>query len=351
MKAFKDFVIVIFLTAIMSFLILLVVSKIFIPKWVDHDGNMMSFIIKGFYKEPKNSLDIIFLGNSDVYRAISPMEIYDKTGITSYNFVSAGQRMWISYPMLEDALKTQSPKMIILNVDSLFFTSNASTGNYHKVYDNMPFSLTKIKGVFDKNYELENDVKFKHFLPIITYHNRYGELSSDDFKYAFYDYTNPTKGMDLVSYQEPYISEEDYMTYTDEVANIPEKNLKYLDKMVDLCKKNEIQLVLMEVPSADSWNYKKANAVMKYAQDKNLVFLDLNTKEAQEKMKFDWATDTSDGGDHLNMYGAEKVSSYIAEYLTDNYEFSSHKDDSKYSYWNEQYEEYLKIKEYELANR
>lgn len=350
MKEFKNFIITIALTLVMSLAILIIASCIFIPKWTNHDGNMMTYIIKGFYEEPKNSLDIVFLGNSDVYRGVSPMELYNQTGITSYNFVSAGQRMWITYPMFEEVLKKQNPKMIFLNVDAVFFTSNASTGNYHKVYDQMPLSKTKIAGVYDENYELEDDTKLKHFLPIITYHNRYGELTDDDFKYAFYKSPNPTKGMDLVAIKSPYISETNYMEYTDEIASIPEKNKKYLDKMTELCTKNNIEFVLFEIPSADSWNYKKSNAIRIYAEENNLRFIDLNYEEALDNMEFDWQTDTSDGGDHLNIFGAEKVTTYLANYLKENYDFVNHKEDEKYSYWNEQYKEYLKIKAYELEN-
>lgn len=331
----------------MSFMILLVASKILSPKWIDHDNNMMSYIIKGFYKEPKNSLDIVFLGNSDVYRGVSPMEIYNQTGITSYNFVSAGQRMWITYPMLEEVFIYQSPKIIFFNVDSLFFTSQGNIGNYHKVYDNMPLSMVKINGVFDSNYESSVDKKLAHFFPLFAYHSRYSELTSDDFKYAFADYTNPTKGVDLVAIQEPYESDKDYMEYTDKVASIPEKNLEYLNKMVELCKEHNTELILIEIPSADSWNYEKSNAISNYASNHNLKFIDLNIPSILEEMNFNWLEDTSDGGDHLNIYGAEKVSSYIANYLTTNYDLPNHKEDKKYQKWNEQYEEYLKIKENE----
>lgn len=349
MKSFKNFILTIILTFIMSFMILFVASKILSPKWIDHDSNMMSFIINGFYKEPKNSLDVIFMGNSDVYRGVSPMEIYKETGITSYNFVSAGQRMWITYPMAEEAFKYQSPKVIFLNVDALFFTSQGNVGNYHKVYDNMPLSMTKVKGVFDSNYVLSTSEKISHIFPIFAYHSRYSELTKDDFKYAFADYTNPIKGVDLVAIQEPYESDIYYMEYTDEVAIVPEKNLEYLNKIVKLCQQNNTELILIEIPSADSWNYKKSNALNIYAQENNLKFLDLNIPEVLEKMNFNWLEDTSDGGDHLNIYGAEKVSAYIAEYLVDNYDLPNHKEDKLSKMWNEQYEEYERIKEKEKS--
>ena len=75
-------------------LLFLAISNIVIPKWVTPADNRMSYIMQGFYKEPKNSLDVIFMGNSDVYRGISPITLWDEYGIASYNYVSSGQRMW-----------------------------------------------------------------------------------------------------------------------------------------------------------------------------------------------------------------------------------------------------------------
>ena len=60
------------------------------------------------------------------------------------------------------------------------------------------------------------------------------------------------------------------------VEKIPRKNRKYLDMIVELCKKNNVKLVFLETPSADSWNHKRHDAVEKYAQDNNVLFFDMN---------------------------------------------------------------------------
>ena len=43
--------------------------------------------------------------------------------------------------------------------------------------------------------------------------------------------------------------------------------------------------------------------------DLNLIYKDLG---------IDFEKDTADGGDHLNIYGAKKVSKYLGDYLNDN---------------------------------
>lgn len=81
-------------------ILLHITSRLFIPKWLDNKDNMYTWIRKGFYEEEKNSLDLLFLGNSDVYRGITPMELYDEYGIASYSYTAPGQRIWTGYYLL-----------------------------------------------------------------------------------------------------------------------------------------------------------------------------------------------------------------------------------------------------------
>ncbi len=336
MKKFKDFMCAIGLTLIFSYVILWAASRVLIPKWLDAENNRAAYIIKGFYREPKNSLDVLFTGNSDVFRGVSPMEIYDAKGIKSYNFVSPGQRIWIAYPMLEEALRYQKPKVVFFNVDEVYFTSQ-TFGNAHKAYDNMKFGWPKIKGILDPSYKHWG--KLSHFLPIFIYHDRYKELTGEDFKYAFGDYDDYLRGMDLIANSKPYVASEDYMASSQETAVIPKSNLTYLDKMRVLCEKRGIEFVLFEVPSPDSWNYKKHNALEEYANKYGLKFLDLNLH--LDELNIDWNTDTADGGDHLNVFGAEKVSRYLADYIEENFAIEAKRNER----WDEHYEEYRKFKE------
>ena len=48
MKNIKDLIFTLLLTGLMTLVILLILSKIFIPKYIDHAGNRMQYIIKGF---------------------------------------------------------------------------------------------------------------------------------------------------------------------------------------------------------------------------------------------------------------------------------------------------------------
>ena len=317
---------------LIGYLLLSVLTKIFIPKWITAEDNRMSYIIKEFYKEPKNSIDVVFMGNSDVYRGISPIKLWDEYGIVSYNFVSSGQRMWTAYYLMEECLKYQKPELIVLNMDSAFNESESSESNYRKVFDNLKLSKNKIKAITDKTFEFSKRDILTYLIPITRFHSRWTELSYKDFKNAFKTQKYGLKGMDLNVDINPLNNDENYMNRDDSERRIGSKCSEYLEKMVNLCKENNIELLLIEIPSADSWSYDLSNKTQEFADEHGLEFIDMNLN--YKEFGFDWKTDTADAGDHLNVYGAEKVSKYLGKIIQEKYNVKNRKDDKEYEEWN-----------------
>lgn len=312
-------------------------NRLFTPKWLGPADNRFGYISKGYFNEKKDSLDVIFMGNSDTYRGISPMEIWNSYGITSYNYVSPGQRMWTGYYMLNEALETQKPDVIMFNVDGIFPSNHSSLSNYRKVFDTTKLSKNKIDAIMDPVFNFSFGKKISLFLPFITYHTRYNELTKEDFEYAYSDYSNPYKGLDLTIDSKPY--EGEYVTSGEEVYELSDNVLKYLDKFVDKCKKENINLEFIWIPSPDSWTISKSNAAYEYAKKHDIKFNDLNLIYKEIGINFE--TDTADAGDHLNIYGAKKVSKYLGNYLSENYSFKKHDKDIIDS-WNKDYKNYIK---------
>ena len=97
---------------------------------------------------------------------------------------------------------------------------------------------------------------------------------------------------------------------------LPE-SVSELDKIVQFCRDNGIEVVFFALP----WdaNYQYSDAMEKYAEENGCVFLDL-CKEFEE-VGLDGKTDFSDYA-HLNTRGSCKVADYIGQYLKDNYELT-----------------------------
>ena len=94
-------------------------------------------IIKEFYKEPKDSLDVVFVGDSSIYKGVSPMQLWHEHGIASYNYASPTQRVWDSYYCVKEVLNYQKPKVIVMDTNQIF-REDPTTPEYQRhLYDNV----------------------------------------------------------------------------------------------------------------------------------------------------------------------------------------------------------------------
>ncbi len=298
--------------------LLTVTSNIFIPKHNIRENGINYFNARGFYGEPINSLDIIAVGNSDLYSAFSPMVLWRNQGYASYVSGEARQTVRQAYILLKEALTCQNPKLVIFETDSIFEGG----------LDPMRLNISISNGV-------------QNAFPVVEFHDRWKSLLLEDFtKKPLHTWKSKSKGFGISNKIDPYYGNE-YMIPTSEKEAIKRGNLMYLNKIAELCAEKNIPLLFIEMPTSQSWNYARHNSVSEYAKQKNITFLDLNL--CRDEIGLNWLTDTRDKGYHLNSSGAEKVTTYIGQYISQNYPVPDHRNDKEYSdEWNAELEEYEK---------
>ena len=99
-----------------------------------------------FYNYEGN-YDVLFLGTSHMVMGISPMELWNDYGITSYNLGDFGQTTAIDYWVLKNALDYTTPKLVVVDVYRINeVTKYVETyiSQMHNVFDSMPLSKNKI---------------------------------------------------------------------------------------------------------------------------------------------------------------------------------------------------------------
>ena len=121
------------------------------------------------------------------------------------------------------------------------------------------------------------------------------------------------------------------MEETKEKKEIEKLNLFYMDKIIRLCQENGAKLVLYSGPSPVNYNTRKHNGLVDFAKEKGLKYLDLNME--LEELGINWETDTSDKGDHLNLSGADKVTRYLGDYLSNAYDFPDRRQEAGFEDW------------------
>lgn len=300
-------------------MVLLIVTSSYMlaPKDNTAESGIANPNANGFFSEPKNTIDIAVIGNSDAYSGFSPMELWKQYGYTSYVSAEGHQSVAQAYSQLKKILKCHEIKVLILETDS-FFTKSKLVENAAKMINaaaGSPFS-------------------------VFQYHDRWKKVRADELlKKPNYTAHCLSKGQWLSNDIKSYNGGE-YMVKTDKAIPIPRVVEMPLNLIVKTCRDKGIRLVLLELPSKSSWNYQKHNAVQAYADKNDLPFLDLNLD--RDRFGFDWKTDTRDKGNHLNNCGARKCTLFIGSYLSDTYRLSDHRGDSKYARWNQDYEDYSK---------
>ena len=111
-------------------------------------------------------------------------------------------------------------------------------------------------------------------------------------------------------------------------------------KLIELAMESCGIFHLVQVPSQTTWTYARHNAVNDYAKKNGIPFLDLDLK--RKEIGFSWKTDSQDAGNHLNCYGAKKVSLYVGQYIKNHVQLEDKRQNAAYAGWNDDYTTYIK---------
>lgn len=291
--------------------LLLLASRICIPKNNDSLSGMEQARANGILAEPPESIDILVLGDSEAYTSFSPLLLWKDTGYTSYTCGTNSQRLPYTKTMLERALEKQRPKLVILETLAIY----------------RPIKLDSIA----------SDEAAK-YLPVFRYHNRWKDLHWNDFTTAPITATEqaPYKGHTHNETVDPCLN-VDYMAPTQEpAATIPLVNQYYVNAIQELCESYGAKFLLLSTPSPVNWSHARHEGIAAFAEEQGYEYLDLNL----ENVGIDWTQDTFDKGDHLNHFGAVKVTKFLSNYLRGKDGLIDHRSDPAYGDWNDKLKAY-----------
>ncbi len=292
-------------------------NKLLMPKYMTDlvEGSMIS----QYYNEEKNH-EVIFVGDCEVYANFSPMVLYQEQGITSYIRGSSQQMIWQSYYILKETLKYEVPKVVVFNVNSMRYSEPVSEAYNRLTLDKMKWSKEKYDMI--NASMLENETMASYIFPILRYHDRFDKLTEEDIKYLFREKKNTYQGFLINKEVKPLES----IPTVKKLANykFADIDYEYLQKILDLCKENNIQLLLIKAPSVYPHWYEEYDAqIEEFAQKNSINFV--NFLDKVEEIGIDYSKDTYDRGLHLNLTGATKLSKYFSKYLKEKYNLTDYR--------------------------
>lgn len=282
-----------------------------------------------FYEEEEN-IDNLYLGSSHVYCSLNPDELDEMTGENNFNLSSPAQRLNGSYYLIREADRKHDLKHVY--VDVYYNVATGVEGEFKKdgvganwfnadYMENSPNRFAYIFHMSDKSGYMES------IMPFIRYRSR---LFDKEYIKANVD---KKSGIDFSNYQYVKQNEKGFVQFMDKgfyytTLELQEKDLffnqtkymgeenpltedakVYLQKIIEYCKENDIELTLFSAPvyrleilgTGDYDTY--INYVRNIADEYDVEYYDFNLIK-EEYFPASDRTYFSDR-EHLNTAGSE----------------------------------------------
>lgn len=278
--------------------------------------------MEDMYEYPDNSIDVLLLGSSHVGVNVDTVQLCENYGIAAYNLWGAVQPTWNSYHNLVEALKTQKPKVVVL--ETFLVSQDYEYMDYSRIIKNtmgMKLSKNKIEAILTS---ATPDVLTDVMLGFSTYHTRYNDLQEEDFQRYFWNRSIEDKNIRNGDYVVPCNLPK--QVPAEETEELSEKMGSYFLKIIELCEAENIPLVLYTSPySASEKEQRRYNKVEEIANQYGIPYINYNNY--YEEIEIDFNADYCDSAGHFNDTGVTKMTNAIGSYLKEHYELPERFDD------------------------
>lgn len=329
------------LLRIISFLLIFCLSLNTATYILRPDGDIKQRFT-GFYYQEDNSVDMIFIGSSSVMPYWCSPLAWHEYGFTSWPLSTNTQETKAEKLLLEEALKTQKPKVVIFEVRRFayvpgsFDIDNQYDAWVRNVTDNLKFSVNKIRAV---NLLVDDiSIRYRYYFDIVKYHSQWKKLKQVNWGCWDFEHFNANGGhfinqnvMDQTS------GWHDFRNVRDRLPIMQEQEVILRD-LLDYCRENGITALFtvnpfIAVTEDDQKRYNYIEQIV--SEEYGYHFINFNN--LFDELNVDLDSDFYNAK-HMNTRGAVKFTRYLADYLVRNYEFADKRGNTPYAdEWNAMY--------------
>ena len=270
-------------------------------------------------------VDVMIFGSSHAACTVNNGLLWEERGVASYTLSAGNQSIDGEYFFLQEAVAKHKPKIALIetytfcdevsSLDALYRT--ILTSRWSERY--LSYILKKAR---EEDYGLGRTVETVLKFPIV--HTRYNELERGDF-YNNSFYNRGYQGSDVASpLKQPAKTEE-------RLPELPESTRYYMEQMVELGKKEGVELVFFTAPfRAKPEEIAAQNSVKDYCEELGVPYIGF--LQDPDAYGIDWETDFREYS-HLNDSGADKITRALAEYLSAHYDIPDRREEPGYEDW------------------
>ena len=313
--------------AVITVLLLTYANYVFTPK---HDYGICS--MTNYYRQEKDTIDVLTIGTSLSYAGINTNVLWKEYGIAAYNLCSAEQPFWVSYYVLKEALKTQHPKLILLDAKPAIYTRDYSKRGRTILSTYGIRGLENRIGAILACVETAEDAK-SYILGLPEVHSNYKKLEAKDFVFPP---DNGGRGDSWKGYIESDViekHEKPSVIWNSTKRNMNEREEEYARKIFELAQKENIPLILIGLPNPDYANdHMYYNALWQIAAEYGIDGVNYNDPNIRFGLRY-----SSDFADwqHLNVKGSVTFSRKLGTDLREWFDIPDRRGDSRWDSWEE----------------
>ena len=251
------------------------------------------------------TIDVFNMGDSLSLSALTPMEMWRQRGYTSFNIGSDGIRMREIYYAIREATQEQDVKYLLFETLPLF--------RYKEDQDRQMLLSQPLYYMFD----------------YLKYHNVWKTYTEGAGIKTYF------KGYLINREVQEYKGDLNYLDQNLKGANveIPDFNRAWFKEIKKYCDEKNIKIILYSSPSPKNYNRARINSLTAFAQEEGVEYFEMN--QLCDEIGLNWKTDSNDQGDHMNLDGVIKMTTYFGDYLSGQGDLADHRGDPAYSRWDE----------------
>ncbi len=319
-----------------------------------------------FKRLEKNTVDAVFIGTSGVDRYWMAPKAYEEYGMTLYALATDGMPSWLFTEVLDDIFASQNPELVLLDVRA--FTQGSSSQEMmdtraRRVLDSMNmFSMARFDAalktmrVMHEQFD-EPRIDLSYLFSVAKYHDKWMD---DDYKLSNNlgnkesDYMGFYMASNTSATKEPQKVIPHNFDLTEPLDKLAEESLY---EVLDYLKEKDVKVLFIDTPQIkDETEMTRANTLYRLLDELGEDYLHFLSEDQTagplHTIALDYENDFYNDG-HVNYYGAEKFTAYLAEYIDANYDLPDRRGDADVQKeWDGKYDAIKeKIKDFEKKNK
>lgn len=299
-----------FICLFLTFSMILYLGKLVRP--TDTDDDFLA--IRTFHELPEDSVDVIVYGSIHAWKGINVKKMYEDYGIGAYNYATNWQKINTSALFLHDSLRTQSPKIAL--IETVFVDDPKMDSDLDgEIYYTKAIPYSSDKAAYLKQCFGDHLGRYvSYYLPLVAFHENRENLTEYSFREGlqwYFDFKS-TMGFRSSDIINPVVL-TDWTSF--EQKPLSEEAMNILNDIVKTCHESGTDVVFYTAPYEGEYCY--GDAMAQYASENGCSYIDFF--KLVDELGIDPDSDFQDAG-HLNTSGSTKLAAYMGTYLHEHFE-------------------------------